>query len=148
MGVGRDRWWNLAIFLVFALIALRALAAVLPVPLRAERRRVSIALFVEGAPEGLAAVLRGENAWHARGGALLGRIVDVQTRPARDPSRRSWSAPLDLLAVVEGGGRYRRGKGLYLDRNLPIRVGETYPLRTTLGAFWGRVERITVRGRP
>lgn len=146
MGSGRDRWVNRAVVLICVIIALRALAAALPVPLRAEPRRARVAIFVAGASLGLARALApGERIWHAGGGALLGRIVDVRTRPAPESSpRRAWSAPVDLLAVVEGSGRYRPGKGLYLGRNLPVRVGESYPLRTTLGSFWGRVEEITL----
>ncbi|MGE5551122.1 MAG: hypothetical protein ACM3ZC_11435 [Bacteroidota bacterium] len=148
MRFGRFRLRDLALAVVFGAIAIRAATAALPVPLGTEPRQVHITFFIKDVSAGLLGALPpGETVRHAKNGAALGRIISAQSRPAREPaSGRHWSEALDVLAVVAGKGRFRAGKGLYLGRNLPVRVGESYPLRTTLASFWGRVERIKVAG--
>ncbi|MCL6613797.1 MAG: DUF4330 family protein [Firmicutes bacterium] len=151
-GVLRFRWpWksgrikpiDLGLFLVAAAIAVRAVVAVLPVPLGARERRVAIAVFVASAPSGLAESLRrGERVWCARNGGTFGEIISVQVRPA-EAARPGWSPRVDLLILLSGRGRYRPGSGLYLDRGLAVRIGESFPLRTALAAFSGRVERLS-----
>ena len=146
--LGRWRLFDLILALVMAAIAIRAILAVLPVPLTAERRRVQIWLFVASVSGGMEQTLvRGEQVWRARDGAKLGRIEAIRSRPALDANHRSgWQAWRDILLCLSATGRYQAGRGLYLGRNLPVRVGDVYPLRTTLGAFWGRVERISLLG--
>lgn len=144
----KPRALDLALLVVMAALAARAVAAVLPKPLRAERRRVEAAFFVADAPSGLAEALRpGERIWCGRNGAALGRIKEIRARPSAG-QRRGWSAAQDLLILVESTGRYRAGQGLYLHRQMPVRVGESYPLRTTLGSFWGRLERLRLADPP
>ncbi len=149
-------WWRnsrrfglfeLAVALVFAAVAVRAVTLALPSPLRAERRRVVLAVFISAAPSGLEKVLRpGEKVWCARNGAVLGRVSSISSRPAIMNQHPGWSAARDILILLAGTGRYQTGRGLFLGRNLAVRVGETYPLRCTLGSFWGRVERISLTG--
>ena len=139
---------DLAVLLVLAAVAARAVIAVLPSPLHAERRRVVLAVFISAAPAGLEEALRpGERVWCARNGAVLGRVSSVSSRPATMSRRPGWSMPRDILILLAGTGRFQAERGLYLGRNLAIRVGETYPLRCTLGSFWGRVERISLTGK-
>ena len=150
------QWWRnirrfglfeLAVALVFAAVAVRAVTLALPSPLRAERRRVVLAVFVSAAPDGLEKVLRpGEKVWCARNGAVFGRISSISSRPAIMSQHPGWAVARDILVSLAGTGRYQAGRGLYLGRNLAVRVGETYPLRCTLGSFWGRVERISLIG--
>ncbi len=136
---------EIAAIAVFLAVAVRAVVSVLPVPLRAERRQAAIVVFVAAASPGLADCLaEGEYVWHAGNGAALGRVVSVRSRPASGSTGSGWSARRDFLVRLAGAGRYQAGKGLYLGRNMPIRVGEIYPLRTTLGAFRGKVEEIAL----
>lgn len=144
----RTRILDLALALVLIALAVRAILAVLPAPLQAERRRARVSIYVTAAPGGLREVLvPGERVWCARDGVMLGRIIRVEARPASAAARPAWDGAADLLVMLSVTGRYQAGRGLYLDRNLAVRVGETYPLRSTLGAFWGRVERISLAER-
>lgn len=144
---GRLRPLNLAIFLIAVAIAIRALSLVVPIPITAERRRIEMEIFVNAASEGLIDALKpGERLWSARNGASFGRIVDVRRRLAADQGR-SWSRKNDILLRVAGTGRFQRDLGLFIQRNQAVRVGESYPLRTALGSFWGRIERLTLLGR-
>ena len=147
--LGRLRSFDLILILIFGAIAIRAIVAALPVPLIAARRQVELLIFVSSTSQGMEDALTvGEYIRYARNGTSLGRIIAIHSRPAQDSEQgRWWSAARDILIHLSTTGRYRAGRGLYLSRNLPARVGETYPLRTTLGSFWGRVERITFGAR-
>jgi len=137
---------DLAIFAIAAVIAIRAINLILPIPLAAERRRIEVEIYIGAASEGLIEALKpGERIWSARNGASLGRIRDVRKRPAADPGR-SWSKSSDLLLRVTGSGRFQRDLGLFIQRNQAVRVGEAYPFKTALGSFWGRIERVTLLG--
>lgn len=135
---------ELGLLLVAAVIAVRAVVAVLPVPLGARECRLSMAVFVASAPSGLADSLRrGERVWCARNGGTFGEIVSVQVRPAQ-ADRPGWSPRVDLLILLTSRGRYRPESGIHLDRGLPVRIGDSFALRTTLAAFSGRVERLSL----
>ncbi|MGE5527631.1 MAG: hypothetical protein ACM3X6_00615 [Patescibacteria group bacterium] len=141
------RWLDLILVLALAAVAIRTVLAVLPAPLYAQRREARVWLYAASVPPGLARALSpGLKVWRANDRALLGRIVEVRSRRARIITRPGWSAPLDLLIVISAEGRYREDNGFYLGKNLPVRIGEAHALRTALGAFWGRVERITLAG--
>lgn len=149
MKFNRPKTLQIVMALVFLAIAVRVVAALLPVPLNAERRMVRLYLFVQASPNGLADVLPvDETIRHARSGVLFGRIISVQSRPAVVPSSKpGWASSRDLLIELSAGARFQAGKGLYLGRNLAVRVGETHLFRTTFGVFWGRVERISLNSR-